>query len=275
MAEGRYTDACPRFEESQRLDPGIGTEYQLATCYEHLGRMASAWEAFLETAEMAKGAGQPQRERAARDKARELEPRLSRLVVRVDEAARAPGLVVRRDSAEVRPADWGVGIPVDPGLHRISATAPGKQPWLGDAMVREEPGTITVEVRPLVDEAPVAREAEGRGGSPGAAQRAAGAFLTGLGIIGVGAGVGLGLESKWRRDDSNGHCSGNTCDATGVALRNDAITYGNASTIAFAAGGAVLVGGILLWATAPTGARVEAAPTVGAAGAGLSIRGGW
>jgi len=43
MAQRRVAQACPLFEESQRLDAGIGTQYNLANCYEAMGRFASAY----------------------------------------------------------------------------------------------------------------------------------------------------------------------------------------------------------------------------------------
>src|SRR4051794_15794728 len=50
VQERNFAAACPKFEESQKLDPGLGTLYRLADCYEHVGRTASAWAAFLEVA---------------------------------------------------------------------------------------------------------------------------------------------------------------------------------------------------------------------------------
>jgi hypothetical protein len=47
MTAGKFTEACPKFEASQQLDPGLGTMLNLAECYEKTGRSSgggqSAW----------------------------------------------------------------------------------------------------------------------------------------------------------------------------------------------------------------------------------------
>ena len=84
--------ACPKLEESQRLDPGMGTEFRLAECYEKVGKLASAWAKFVSVADSAAVARLSERETVARQRAQALVPRLSKLVISVPrEVAATPG----------------------------------------------------------------------------------------------------------------------------------------------------------------------------------------
>src|SRR5580698_8378696 len=63
MGENKFAEACPKLEESQRLDPGMGTLYNLSVCFEAVGKIASAWVGFRDVAGQALASGQAQRER--------------------------------------------------------------------------------------------------------------------------------------------------------------------------------------------------------------------
>jgi hypothetical protein len=151
VAAGDYPAACAKFEDSYRLDPGIGTNFNLADCYEHLGRVASAWARFLDVAASTKVAGQPERERVARTRAALLEPKLARLTLEI--VATAPDLAIVRDGVPVTAASWHVAVPVDPGTHTIEASAARRLTWKTTIEVPNGPGVVSVVV-PELEQAP-------------------------------------------------------------------------------------------------------------------------
>ncbi len=291
MQKGRWAEACPKLEESLRLDEGIGTAYNLADCNEHIGKLATAWSGFLDVAAAAKAAGQAQRERVARDRAQKLEPKLPKLLVDVRTAP--PGLVVERDGVAIGQAAFGTAIPVDPGAHKVVARAPGRTPF-ETTVEAKEAATARVVVKDLplapVAAAPVVtppptppppaeppREtamttttsADGAAVTDASTassfpepsadkrspQRTIGWVTVGVGAAAVVAGGYFGLRSLDKRDSSRPHCNGDLCDQTGVDLRSSAIRSGNAATITTIAGGAAILGGIALVLTAPDEGR--------------------
>ena len=156
--EGNFVEACPKFEGSQSLDPATGTLLNLADCYEKVGRTASAWAAFLEVAELSRKEGNSKRTELAEQRARALEPRLSRLTINVPAASRLPGLLVLRDASTLPEATFGLALPVDPGKHEIVAIASGHERWITVVEVAADGARVTVDVPPLTrtPEPPVA-----------------------------------------------------------------------------------------------------------------------
>src|SRR5882672_2205364 len=55
---GRYAEACPKFIESYKLEIGMGTEFNLADCWEHLGQRELARTLFIDVAQQSREAGQ-------------------------------------------------------------------------------------------------------------------------------------------------------------------------------------------------------------------------
>ncbi len=127
MEQGRYSEACPKLEESRKLEYNMVTEFRLAECYEQIGKTASAWSAYTSVANKAAKTGEEEREQVARNRARALEPRLARL--RIDVANPVDGMRVTQDGVEVGQGAWGSDVPVDPGEILITACAPGRQEW--------------------------------------------------------------------------------------------------------------------------------------------------
>lgn len=296
MAAGRHDAACPKFAESLRLDVGLGTMLWLADCYDKNGQAASAWTQFRDAEALATRLKDP-RGKLAREEAVRLEPKLSRLVVIVPASSDNDGVEVKRDGVVLTRALWGVPVPTDAGQHRITVTAPGKQPWESVAVVPSRGGaSVTVKVPQLaalgaaaVDQPQAHANGsnappEGTSESPttpvdstGQTQRIVGVVAGGAGIVGLGVGAFFGLRVAAKNDESKENCAGNRCNQLGFDARQSALDAATVSTIAFIAGGALLAGGVILYFTAPKGktSSLAVGPMVGAAEGGGVIYGRW
>ncbi len=164
VGQSRHAEACPKFEESQRLDPGIGTKFYLADCLEHVGRYASAWVLYLEVADEAGDAKMKDREQYAKKRAEVLAPKLTRMVVVLaDDVKSIPGIEVRRDGVVLKSGQWGTALPVDAGKHTISVGAPSKRTWETTVEASGEGATITVTIPGLRDDAEAVAAASASG----------------------------------------------------------------------------------------------------------------
>jgi hypothetical protein len=262
MQQQKYALACPKLVESNRLDAGLGTVLWLGDCYEKNGQSASAWAEFREAEDIAAKNHDP-RERVAKERADRLQPMLSKMTILVPHEQSAPGLVVKRDADDVGKSQWGVAVPVDPGPHKLVVTAPRKQPWERSVFV---PAGVNVDVPvPALSDAPAAAVAIGRAGegargkhaepssgSGGGGQRAIGGVLMGLGLAGVGAGTLLAVLANVSLANSTDTCGGKCAsEAAQDAVQGHNETVGAA--VSFAAGGGLLVTGLVVILTAPSG----------------------
>lgn len=278
MTDGKYAEACARFEQSQRLDPGIGTLLYLADCYEKTKRFASAWATFREGASEARASGQTERANAGESRANALEPKLSRLTVNVaKENESIANVSVLRGSTAVPKEVWGVAVPVDGAEYVITIKASGYVEWQTKVTVAAESDAAKVDVPALVkdESAPVeppptpaatpsvvtppppARDTGS--GSDGSTQRTIGLVAAGVGVVGIGFGAVFGLRAISKNSDAKELCDGAACrDEQGVSLTDDAKSAATVSNIAFGAGLACLAGGVVLYLTAPSAPKQSA-----------------
>jgi hypothetical protein len=302
MEKERFAEACPKLQESLRIDPGMGTQFNLAHCWEQLGLTASAWGLFLDVAAAAESSGQGKRERAARKRAAALEPKLSRL--RIDVVAPAPGMKILRAGEEVGQGAWDTDVPIDPGTYQIEASAPDKHTWAGEVVVEKPGETASIEVPPLQDLAPPVVDApapepeaapapvamEDRGS--GAGRTVATLALSAVAVGGIATGVVFAIQSKNETAAAKKLCTGGEDGATcagvdgGIAERDEALSHRDdakraalISYVGLGVGAAALVGTTIMLLT---GSRdddgeeaqgAQLAPALGPEFAGLSVSG--
>jgi hypothetical protein len=305
MEDERYAEACPKFEESLRLDHGMGTQFNLAHCWEKLGRTASAWALFLDVAAAAKAGNQQQREAAARERAKALETRLTRL--RIDLPNAPAEARVERDGQDVGKAAWGMAVPVDPGAHVIRVSAPGKNTWSDEIEVPATSRTFSVTVPALTDAAlpapahasemqatpssppPVEADVEAPRGAGSNGQSVAALVVGGVGLAAVATGTIFAIQSRSDNNAALELCR--TINANGMEgcvddneqqrhadLVDDAERGRMIGFIGIGVGGAALITAVILYATAdgPSGheAAFDVAPvwTADVRGAALTAR---
>lgn len=306
-----YFSACPKLAQSYEADPAGGTVLLLALCYEKIGKTASAWMMFNAALTTARADHRPDREKRAKERLAALEPRLSNLVLEVNETTQAvTGFSVGVDGV---PLNLSPGrplvFPVDPGEHRIVAVAAAHQPF--DVSVSVEGGGETTRVvipalRPVESRLPrplpvrvirspepssglgpsqqggASRPATGSGiGSPYARSHSALAPLllggVSLGLLGIGSYFGVVALLRDHRADSLCPYPGRCEDPGAVESSHQALMSARLSDV-FLGLGAVGLSASTLWylrgrkAPAPPSTQWIMSPAAGGAWVGAQAR---
>ena len=269
-AEKKFAEACPKFAESFRLDPGLGTLLNLATCHESEGKPASAWAEFSDAASQARREGDSDRGQLAEDHMKALEPKLAHVSVSLAPGAAVAGLLVKFDGRELSSAALGVQFPIDPGKHLLEASAPNKQGYAKNFDAPLTPTTLAVTVPVLQDSAvaPAVPAAPVPLAPPPAAvpppAPSSGSSNTGLivsgvatGVFAVGAGITGALYAGKRSDFNKANDPNDANYSTRSDLRSSAQTLGAANLVF--TGGALVSAGFLVYFIATSGSH-ESAP---------------
>lgn len=279
IEHGDYVHACPKLEASLKLDAtAIGTRVNLANCYEHIGRLASAWSMYRSAADRARIAHDP-REQLATERAGRLEPRLPRLTIL---ATGAPtNLTVTRAGVEVEAALFGTQVFVDPGKTVVTASAPGFVPYEVTVEMTEG-ASQQIEVPPLV-RAAQPRPHQPTTPAPSAAEpRSAprrwlgiGVGAGGLAMVATGLVFGAAASSAWDDAFSSGACDRETrrCSPRGSELTDRARGRATASTVLVGVGALAVAAGAYVIITAPKQRAAIITPLTSPNAVGASISG--
>ena len=143
--QNKWAEACPLFEASYNAEAQLAVLLQLADCHERIGRTATAWAEFNDAVGLARSKGD-KREADAQKRANALKLRLAKLRLKPPKTE-IPGLFVRRGNVDITVLVGG-DIPIDPGEHELSASAPGYVEW--KHKINVGPTTVTeVEIPAL------------------------------------------------------------------------------------------------------------------------------
>jgi hypothetical protein len=258
---GACEKALPLFEESQRLDPAIGTQYAIAECDEKLGRDVRAFRAYVQIERRAHEAGKPKLERLAHDRVQALAPRVPRLRVALAEADLDAVITI-----DGQAASRATPIVVEPGEHAVRVLASGR--LARELRAVAEPSR-TVDVRvPRLEALPSGPQ---RPDPVGRRRLGVALGATGAGVV-VAGGVFGGIALSQRADAAAG-CEDRTRCANQAQADawSSASSAGNVSTVLLV-GGLVLVaaGATLYFASPKPAARAMATLATLAGGAPLA-----
>jgi hypothetical protein len=137
---GRWIDALEKLRRISWVKQTAGVQYHQALCEEHLGQLATALTDYA-------AAGAQARSEDAQDvlgpvatRLAELSPRVPRLTIRV--IPDVPGTTVTLDGEVLTPSRMSSPIPVDPGVHRVEATATDFSPAVATVTLQERDATV-------------------------------------------------------------------------------------------------------------------------------------
>jgi cytochrome c-type biogenesis protein CcmH/NrfG len=263
MKAGKYEVACPKFAESYRLDPSIGTLFNLARCEEELGHFATSWTKYQRLLDTAPGGDE--RRAVARERVKALQDKLPWLIVSVKNPTRSRAVMVKLDGVTLGPASLDVEVPVDPGKHTITFSS---QAASGSRSLELSPGEhqrveLDAEEAPaaLVPSPNAARKApEAEPSRPTSATdravppsrgkpfRLAGYVAGGIGLASlVGAGIFTAVALGQRKSIES-HCTGTECDPDGLAAAERGQTLLRLADVALVTGAVgVGVGSFFIW----------------------------
>jgi serine/threonine-protein kinase len=287
--EGNYADACPMFEDSQRLDPQLGTLINIADCYEKLGKWATAWARYKAAIEIAEKRGDDRIDFVREGKER-VEPKVPKVIIAVTSAAE--GLTIERGGVELSNTMYGVELPVDPGMVPVTVKR-GDQVLETREIEAKEGGVARLELDlaaiaaanpPPPEPEPVVQPAPMPVGPYDPTHRNVGIIVSAVGATAllVAGGLEIGALVKKGQANASDSCVNKFCSQAGLDAAESAKTFAEVGQWVGVGGLITLAVGATIFFTAPSEPDDEEAalllpwfdadPRAGAAG-GLQVGG--
>lgn len=302
-AEGDCGKAVVHFEESVAIESTIGGHYNLGYCYEQLKQPEKAYESYKRALKAAQEKKDP-REEEIRDATIRTRDNVHWVRLDVGKVQKAPGLRVTVDGEVVPPADYGAEVLRKAARHEVVVSATGHKDWT----VTNQPdhNTVVLDLGETITDAKPKETPpppETKGSSDGSFQRVASIVLMGVGGAGLVTGGALGVyyisekdERQSKASEAQNRCVKNR-KSEAIAAGRDVQEFCNeeeadaksfldwhknttlATWVTIPVSAVLLVAGIYLFVTAPSGKEVargvrvrlvpEATPTT----SGLSVYG--
>ena len=264
MTAGSFDIACARFRDSDKLDPAVGTRFNLADCEERRGHVATAWSLFRGV--LSELARDDDRRPIAEERARALESRVPYLKMQ-PRAETPPGVHVRIDGIELGEGSFGVALPMDPGAHELALIpAEGGAGQRSTFALREGehldlPIRFTSSTRPAPTGATPPADELMAAETP---QQKWAYVIGGVGAASLLFGAVTGVVTLNKKNTAESNCSdrNRVCNQAGVDANESGKTYGTLSGVGLGVGVIGLAAGAYLWLTAPPPAPRAAHPSI-------------
>jgi tetratricopeptide repeat protein len=254
---GDWARACPKFAESLRLEPAVGTRLNLARCEAKLGRLATARQHFARVVDELPV--DDDRLPYARQQLEELEQQAPRIEIRLEPGV--DGAVIALDGEALGADRAGDSLIVDPGAHVVTVDAPGRPRARYEVTLRPgERRTLEVAPAPLPAPAPTPRlprplpaRAPEPSSTPAPAPQAVGGWTSlAIGSAALGASAIFGALVLARKAEVEDHCSDDyACDDAGLDASSSGRVLSSLATASFVVGIAGIGTGIVLVLTVP------------------------
>jgi hypothetical protein len=270
-AAGDWSGALAAFKDVALVKSTPQVRFHIAQCEEKVGQWVQALGSYRLASYEAQQAKVKDVEAASESALKALEPKIPKLTIRRGEGAAVAKVLM--DGREVGPTQLGSEIAMNPGPHRIEASAPGREPFVVEVNLDEaEAKTIDLVLPPVKVAEPVKPVEEKKkvveappppkGTSP---VRIAGFVIGGLGVAGLAASGVFFLQRQSAISELDAACGPDrqSCPPTLTETRDRGQLFSTLGMATLIGGGVFLATGVTMIIAAPS--SKPASPTVGLA----------